>query len=169
MSEQNARPETPWTTTKLINELRAVMQEHGDVPCQLQDEACTTHELFFVVTEEYEDGWRVNIRLWTLPEVERERLLKGNWKIRPAAGKLFNRAWFIPSIDKVPPLGVECRFWDLAASTKKGADYTVGVKIRRVRDTYFITDMIKVQMGPAEVDLLASVHTLTRQSARGRA
>jgi len=92
--------------------------------------------------------------LWLLPEIERERLLHGNWKIRPAAGNLFNRAWFIPSIDKVPPLGIECRFWDLAASVKKGADYTVGIKIRRVRDAYFITDMIKVQMGPAEVDLL---------------
>jgi len=91
--------------------------------------------------------------LWVLPYIEKERLLKGNWKIRPAAGKLFNRAWF-PVIDGVPMGGVECRFWDLAASVKKGSDYTVGVKFRRVGDAYFITDIIKVQMGPADVDLL---------------
>ena len=104
--------------------------------------------------------------LYALPLIERERLLHGNWKIRPAAGKLFNRVWF-PIIDAVPMGGVECRFWDLAASTKKGADYTVGVKFRRVRGAYFITDMIKTQMGPAEVDLLMlNTAVADMQSAR---
>lgn len=36
--------------------------------------------------------YRANLQVQTL--VEQERLLKGNWKIRPEAGKIFNRAWF---------------------------------------------------------------------------
>jgi hypothetical protein len=32
--------------------------------------------------------------LLALPTVERERLLGGNWKVKPAAGKIFNRGWF---------------------------------------------------------------------------
>lgn len=32
--------------------------------------------------------------LMSLPTVERERLLGGNWKIRPAAGLFFRRSWF---------------------------------------------------------------------------
>src|SRR6266542_1859195 len=32
--------------------------------------------------------------LLALPYVERERLLGGNWKIKPSAGKIFNRSWF---------------------------------------------------------------------------
>jgi hypothetical protein len=39
--------------------------------------------------------------LMALPLVERERLLAGNWKIRPAAGLVFNRAWF-PIVDARP-------------------------------------------------------------------
>ena len=32
--------------------------------------------------------------LLALPEVEKERLLKGNWKIRPSGGNVFKREWF---------------------------------------------------------------------------
>src|SRR5262249_29076661 len=56
--------------------------------------------------------------LMALPLVERERLLGGNWKIRPAAGKVFNRAWFAV-VEAVPAGGEEVRFWDFAATEKK--------------------------------------------------
>ena len=46
-------------------------------------------------------GYRAN--LLALPPVERERLLYGNWKIRPAAGLLFNRAW-CEVVDAVRPI-----------------------------------------------------------------
>lgn len=33
--------------------------------------------------------------------VERERLMNGNWKIRPVAGMFFRREWF-PIVDQAP-------------------------------------------------------------------
>jgi hypothetical protein len=38
----------------------------------------------------------------SLPLLERERLLGGNWKIRPAAGLYFKREW-CAIVDEVPP------------------------------------------------------------------
>jgi hypothetical protein len=41
---------------------------------------------------EADPGYKAN--LMALPFVERERLLGGNWKVRPTAGNVFNRSWF---------------------------------------------------------------------------
>ncbi len=80
--------------------------------------------------EEVDPGYRSN--LMALPLVERERLLGGNWKIRPSAGMYFQRGWF----DVVEAAPAECqwvRAWDLAASTPKkkkdDPDWTVGLKM----------------------------------------
>ena len=95
--------------------------------------------------------------LMALPYVERERLLGANWKVRPAAGKIFNRAWF-ELVPVVPEGGIECRFWDFAATRKELAkddpDYTAGVKIRAVDGAWYVTDAIAEQIGPAEVERL---------------
>ena len=56
-----------------------------------------------------------------LPRVERERLLHGNWKIRPAAGLYFNRAW-CQVVDAVPAGLAVKRGWDLAATPKTEAN-----------------------------------------------
>jgi len=100
-------------------------------------------------------GYRAN--LMAQPLVERERLLGGNWKIRHTAGKIFNRAWF-DIVPAAPAGGVECRYWDLAATEKKtkgdDPDYTAGVKIRRVAGVYYVMDAIAVREGPAAVDTL---------------
>jgi predicted phage terminase large subunit-like protein len=77
--------------------------------------------------------------LMALPTVERERLLGGNWKIRPAAGLYFKREWVTQSsmLDRVPP---DCRWvrgWDLAATPKTDGndpDATAGVKVGRCPD-----------------------------------
>ena len=55
-------------------------------------------------------GYRAN--LLALPPVERERLLGGNWNIRPAAGLYFQRRW-VQVIDALPPLALKARGWDL--------------------------------------------------------
>ena len=108
--------------------------------------------------------------LMALPLVERERLWRGNWTIMPSGGKVFNRAWFeIVPASAVPDGGIECRFWDLAATEKKlkgdDPDYTAGVLIRKVGTTYYVLDCIAEQVGPAEVDPL--VHrTAQRDLAR---
>ena len=100
-------------------------------------------------------GYKAN--LMALQLVERERLLGGNWKIMPSGGKVFNKAWFsVVAAGDVPDGGVECRFWDLAATEKKlkgdDPDYTAGVSIRYVQGTYYVTDCIVFREGPTETD-----------------
>ena len=95
--------------------------------------------------------------LMALPLVERERLLGGNWKIRPTAGKLFNRTWF-EIVDAVPAGGQECLFFDLAASEPKmirpDPDYTAGTAMRLVNGVYYVLDCVAVQDSPTAVDRL---------------
>jgi len=105
-------------------------------------------------------GYLANLQ--ALPLVEREQLLGddkrgGNWLVKPAAGKVFNRGWF-EIVDAAPAGGQTVRFWDLAASEKKIAkddpDYTAGVLMRRVGDVYYILDCQDERMEPAKTDAL---------------
>jgi hypothetical protein len=93
--------------------------------------------------------------LYALPLVEQERLLGGNWKIRPASGKVFNRAWF-EIVASAPAEGTDCRYWDFAATEKELAkddpDYTASILMRRVGTTYYILDCTAAQSGPAQVE-----------------
>lgn len=77
-------------------------------------------------------------RVRSMSLVEQERLLGGNWKIRPAAGLVFNRAWF-EIVDAVPAKARRARFWDKAA-TVGGRDNTAGVKISEADGVYYVED-----------------------------
>lgn len=98
-------------------------------------------------------------KLKALPLVERERFLGdmvkgGNWKVKPAAGKVFNRTWF-EIVDSVPDGGVDCRGWDFAATLKDiksdDPDFTASVKMRLHPDGFItVTDMIEERM--VEID-----------------
>lgn len=100
--------------------------------------------------------------LMALLPVDQARLLGdrkrgGNWKTQAGGGDIFDRDWFeIISAEELPSGGVECRFWDFAASEYKenqeDKPYTAGVAIRSVGKTYFVTDCIAVQEGPAKAD-----------------
>ena len=103
-------------------------------------------------------------RLKSLPRVERERLLGGNWKIRASAGMLFRREW-CETIDALP---VDCdmvRGWDLAATKKTESndpDWTVGIKIARVRSTkkYILVHGARIRQSPGKVkELLRNIAT----------
>ena len=88
-------------------------------------------------------GYEAN--LMALGRVERERLLDGNWKIRPKAGLYFNRSW-LEFIDE-PPVGLrECRGWDFAATPKtqdNDPDWTSGTKLGIDNDnTIYILDHV---------------------------
>jgi predicted phage terminase large subunit-like protein len=98
--------------------------------------------------------------LMAQPMVDRERLLGdpergGNWKIKPEAGKVFNRSWF-GVVPAAPAGGITCRFFDLAATEKelKGndPDYSASTLMRLVAGVYYILDCTAEQLGPAEVD-----------------
>ncbi|MFY0682876.1 MAG: phage terminase large subunit [Thalassovita sp.] len=93
--------------------------------------------------------------LMALSRVERERLLGGNWKIRPNAGMFFRRDWVKP-IDAIPAGTVWVRGWDLGATPPTDEapdpDFSCGVRLGRTPDGRFIAKhMAKDRKGPAGV------------------
>lgn len=89
-------------------------------------------------------GYRANLLAQSL--VLRERLLGGNWKIKPSAGKVFNRAWF-PIIDVMPStVGARrIRYWD-KAGTEDGGKRTAGVRmVGPIAGDFIIEDVVKGQ------------------------
>lgn len=77
--------------------------------------------------------------------VERERLLGGNWKVKPTAGKIFNSSWWNNKIIKAAPTeGIRwARYWDKAGTEEIEATgktpYTVGCLVGKDRhNTYYV-------------------------------
>ena len=93
--------------------------------------------------------------LMALPLVQRERLLGGNWKIREAAGLLFNRDW-VTIIDEPPPNLEIIRGWDFAATEKTATndpDATSSTKIGRTPNGRIVVlDNTNIMQGPAGVE-----------------
>jgi predicted phage terminase large subunit-like protein len=100
---------------------------------------------------EADPGYKAN--LLALPYVDRMRLLGGNWKVKPSAGKVFNRAWF-PIVEAVPAGGVLCRFWDFAATAKKqkgdDPDYTAAVLFYYVNGIWYALDCYAEQIANSD-------------------
>lgn len=100
-------------------------------------------------------GYMAN--LMALPTVERERLLGGNWKIRPAAGLLFQRGW-CQVIDAVPAGVRWMRGWDLASTPKiegNDPDATAGTKVGKLPDGRFIVGHhVSDFLSPSGVEIL---------------
>jgi predicted phage terminase large subunit-like protein len=95
--------------------------------------------------------------LLSLPLLERERLLAGNWKIRPAAGLYFKREWC--AIAEHAPADLEIvRYWDLAATEKtelNDPDWTVGIKLSRdPYGGYWLLDALRARANPGDVERL---------------
>jgi len=104
-------------------------------------------------------GYVANLK--ALSYVDRERLLGdaqrgGNWKIKPSAGKVFNRNWFA-IVDAVPAGGIVVRFWDFAATEKElnkpDPDYTASVLMLLQPDgRIYILDVTEERLAPAELE-----------------
>lgn len=97
--------------------------------------------------------------LQALPLVEQERLLGGNWDIRPSAGMYFPRNK-VHLIDEIPNDVVRwVRAWDLAGTEDKknnnpeeGPAYTAGVLIgKRKSGGYVIADVINQRLNSSDV------------------
>src|SRR6202011_1256119 len=95
--------------------------------------------------------------LLSLPLLESERLLGGNWKTRPAAGLYFKREW-CALVDEVPADLDIVRYWDLAATEKtelSDPDWTVGIKLGRDRNGgYWLLDVVRRRANPGDVERL---------------
>lgn len=95
--------------------------------------------------------------LLALPLVERERLLGGNWKIRPAAGLHFQRGW-CEVIDAAPANLDIVRGWDMAATAKtetNDPDWTAGTKIGKdAHGNFYVLDHVRDRLSPGGVERL---------------
>jgi predicted phage terminase large subunit-like protein len=102
---------------------------------------------------ERDPGYLGNLKALDL--VERERLLRGNWKIRPAAGLYFKRHYF-EIVDVVPADAKRIRRWDLAATEPadgQDPDWTVGLKLARDGNgVCYVEHVERLQASPARVE-----------------
>ncbi len=101
-------------------------------------------------------------KLQALPLIERERFLGdvkrgGNWKVKPGAGKVFNRDWF-KVVMSAPDGGIEGDGWDFAATLvsqkNDDPDFTSRVRMRKVGGNYYILGMIDERFAVGELDSL---------------
>jgi predicted phage terminase large subunit-like protein len=111
-------------------------------------------------------GYMAN--LLALDRVERERLLGGNWKIRPSAGLYFQRGW-CEVIDAAPAGLHTVRGWDLAGTPKTAEndpDWTCGTKIGKdSAGNFYILDHVYDRISPNGVERL--VKNTTAADGRG--
>ena len=111
---------------------------------------------------ENDPGYLAN--LLALTEVEKERLLNGNWKIKPSAGSFFKRTQIKDILTTIPDdIVAICRGWDLAATDEdenKEAAYTAGVLIaKRACGRFLILDVVNRQLKAGEVRKLVMTTT----------
>lgn len=115
-------------------------------------------------------GYLANLQALAL--VERERLLKGNWKIKAAAGLLFKRTK-VNMLEEIPmDVIMWARGWDLAATSedeKGDPAYTAGVLIgKRQNGRYIIADVINRRLDSAEVRELIRTTCIADKAKYGR-
>ena len=97
--------------------------------------------------------------------MERERLLKGNWKIKPAAGLLFKRTK-VNMLENLPTdVILWARGWDLAATSEDEDGepaYTASVLIGKRRNgRYIVADVTNRRCDSAEVRELIRLTCIT--------
>jgi predicted phage terminase large subunit-like protein len=82
----------------------------------------------------------------------------------PREGGLFQRHW-LPIVGAAPADSRRVRCWDLAASTSKSADWTVGALLARASGSFYVEDIVRLRGSPHEVET-AILNTAARDRAR---
>lgn len=119
---------------------------------------------------ENDPGYLANLHGLSL--VERERLLNGNWKIRPSAGLYFKpeQTRIVKSVPE--KLVAVVRAWDLAATEislgNKDPDRTAGVLMGRMKNgQYIVLDAKRVAANAANVRALVKSTAETDKAEYG--
>lgn len=101
---------------------------------------------------EVDPGYLSNLH--ALGTVERERLLHGNWNIKPSAG-LYFQGRFFEFVRVAPKKTKAVRYWDRAATRKTDTndpDYTVGILMEKDENgILYVSDMVRIQDSPLGV------------------
>jgi len=111
----------------------------------------------------YLDAEAYHEALSELDDITRAQLEDGDWEIRPK-GDLFDKDWILSIPQSAIPTNSRfVRFWDLASidpkyrkknTNKAEPDWTVGFKLGMKDGYYYITNIIKVQMKPGDIEKL---------------
>lgn len=109
--------------------------------------------------------------LMSLPLVEREQLLGGNWKIKFAAGLMFKEHWF-EIVTAVPGEVLDTvTAWDFAATKKteanKKPDYTASVTIARCRRTKVFYILKANRFRGSELEVQTALINTAKQDGTG--
>ncbi|MCA1571313.1 MAG: terminase family protein [Chloroflexi bacterium] len=88
--------------------------------------------------------------LMSLPTVERERLLHGNWKVKSVAGGMFPLGCF-EIVPAAPARAVRIRYWD-AAATPGAGDWSAGVRLAWADGTFYVEHVVRDRWGTKERD-----------------
>lgn len=92
-----------------------------------------------------------------LSPVERKQLEEGDWRV-VQAGDWFKAEWweYVES-HELPPIRRRVRYWDTASTKPSGRnkdpDWYVGVLMSEFRGTFYIEDVERFRLGPAETEL----------------
>lgn len=143
-----------WAGTKeeLIEQFKLVTDEEKEEPKSVTFIASTVYDNQILLKTN--PSYLANLKAMSL--VERERLLFGNWKIKPAAGLYFKRTQVGEMFEKIPPDVIKwVRAWDLAATSEdEGGEpaFTSGVLLgKRSNGRYVIADVINVRLSASDV------------------
>jgi predicted phage terminase large subunit-like protein len=94
--------------------------------------------------------------LYALSTIDRERYLRGNWKISELGGKMFKREWFDILPEAPAGLNKFVRYWDLAATEPKKKnmepDWTCGVLMSLRDGIWYICDVQRFRGTPQVVE-----------------
>ena len=110
--------------------------------------------------------------LKAMAEVERERFLKGNWKIKPAAGLYFKRSQ-VKVVQEVPDdIVFVVRGWDFASTEKTSTndpDATAGVLIgKRKNGKFIVLNVINQRVSAGDVETLLVNTSMSDRARFGR-
>lgn len=122
---------------------------------------------------EKDPGYLAN--LYSLAEVEQERLLRGNWKIRRVIGTFFREHWMVGEGRMIESMTRDLRHgmprvrgWDLASGTAIDTDDTAAVRMcQAAPDLRLIDDVVRHHGSPADRDAVARL-TLERDAEEVR-